>query len=60
MSTGRILTEQETEAIINTYDCFTGGYTDLQLDTEIIPSLIQYMKDEYIENTVNYMKEHIK
>ena len=49
MSTGRILTDKETEAIIETYDSFTGGYTDIQLDTQIIPSLIQYMKDEYIE-----------
>ena len=38
MSTGRILTDKETEAIINTYDCFTGGYTDLQLDTSMFAS----------------------
>ena len=30
MSTGRILSDKETEAIIETYDSFTGGYTDIQ------------------------------
>ena len=49
MSTGRILTEKETESIIEAYDNFTRGYTSVQLDTTIIRSLIQYMKDEYIE-----------
>lgn len=49
MSTGRILSDKEIEAIIDAYDNFKGNYTTIQLDTQIIPALIQYMKDEYIE-----------
>ena len=56
MSSWRVLTDEETESIINAYDTFTGGYISVQLDTSIIPALIQYMKNEYIpKETCGYI-----